>query len=1039
MSEDNKKSNKIVFDSLQAKQDEYNEALLKNSGVNLNTELMKSIVRNAAGSAFKPKGVPRLAFAQDPNTYDNYAGVYKLKRGLIPDQVIKQIRIQNFLVAAILRTRGNMVSMMGHVRKNRFDVGIDIEIKPEFKDHIEPEQMVKVRERMDRFLKILINCGHVDGLQEVEKMTLPEFLDIQTRNGLSFGRFATEIIFEKDENGESTDKFHRFRPVDAGTIYRTVKKGEGAEQVRRSSIQALRQLTGTNIDVSMAEKDEYAWIQAISQTPKQAFTDKEMVVYNLFPSSDVEHAGYPVTPMDTIMTSLTTHYSIEIYNNLYFQNGRAARGMLVINSDEIDQSTIEDIKQQFNASINNVNNSFRTPIFGIKKDDMVNWVSTQPQRKDGEFQFLFEQVTRNIMSAFNMSPDELPGFTHLSKGTNQQSLCLDLSSLVVTDKGQMSLADILERGERVYTKIWTGTDFKDAVVFRSGVKDLVETNLTGGLSIKTSPDHRFRSIDENGELVWKHQHELKKGDYVLTSKKTIESNIELPKINGKEITPELMEVLGWITGDGSIVGPVKRAGGYVTMFYNHDKESDIRDRHFKYLTDFGLKPTKKDIHFSEDEVEKTKERYGFKSVSKIRIKNVLYDTDFIKQLLELGFKTSKEGKEIPGFINVLPEKFKASFLKGLFSADGHVCKDVSGAVILTMESNKLKDKTRLLLLSMGIRVNNFTGSTKEMIVGNKREVVPACNKLLIKDKRAFYEKIGFHQDHKQPKDEWLAGEDKNKIPMAIQKQYCEKLIKSELSRDYKKDLYAFVSDDPKKRMTLQRLQNLCSKVDILLPNWVYDYNIEEVIETVEYNTQVPMGDIEIFDSSHQFVANGIIVHNSESNNEYKLTAARDGGIRPLLLKMQDFLNEKLFPIIDKELSQLCNIQIAGFDAETKQQESIRLQQDMPVHYTYDDVLEEVDKEQVGSYMAGFIPFNERYRQAIDTYLEVNKISEFFLESPASIVDPMLKYKRDPFFFQNLEVMANANPYAYQAYFATRPDAIKILKMYLKDFLDEDEG
>src|SRR5690606_11242789 len=92
------------------------------------------------------------------------------------------------------------------------------------------------------------------------------------------------------------------------------------------------------------------------------------------------------------------------------------------NSDEIDQSVIEDMKQQFNASINNVTNSFRTPIFGVAKEDTINWVSTQPQRKDGEFQFLFDQTTRNILSSFNMSPDELPGFTHLSRGTNQQSL-----------------------------------------------------------------------------------------------------------------------------------------------------------------------------------------------------------------------------------------------------------------------------------------------------------------------------------------------------------------------------------------------------------------------------------------------------------------------------------------------------------------------------------------------------------------------------------------------------------------------------------------
>ena len=591
----NKPKQKVVLDSLQKIQDEYNEQTVKNSGSDLNQEMMKSLIHHATGSARKGRHIPRLAFAENPTAYDNYAGIYKIKKGLIPDPILKQIRVQNFLVAAILRARANTLSMMAHVRKDRFDVGIEVDVKEEFKDHIEPEQMVKINERIDRFTKILINCGHTDGLDANDKMTLPDFLYSQVQNGLGLGRFSTEIVFKDDDHEE----FHRFRPTDVGTIKPAVRKGEAAENIRRSSIKALEYITGIKIDRDMFEEDEYSWIQVIDGTPKQAFTSEEMIVYNLYPSTDVEHNGYPVTPIDTVMTSVTTHMSIEEYNKLYFQNGRAAKGMLVIKSDEIDQSVIEDIKQQFNASINNVTNSFRTPIFGVTKEDDVNWVSTTPQRKDGEFEFLFDQTTRNILSAFNISPDELPGFSHLSRGTNQQSL-------------------------------------------------------------------------------------------------------------------------------------------------------------------------------------------------------------------------------------------------------------------------------------------------------------------------------------------------------------------------------------------------------------------------------------------------------SEANNEFKLIAARDTGIRPLILKMQDFLNEKLFPIIDPELAQLCNITISGFDAETREQESQRLERDMGIHYTYDEVMDDVDKESVGNAMGGNIPFNERYRQVLDTYVNVSEIVHHFMEDPSAIVDPMQKFKRDEFFFQWIEVMANYNPEALTAYFATRKDSMDILKMYLEDYLLEDQ-
>jgi hypothetical protein len=582
---------KLPETSLQAAQSAMNEAILKNSGKEY---LVNDLIKNAMGSANK-KLAPRLAFTAQPTAMDNYAGIFKLKKGLIPDSVIKQVRVQNHLIAGILRARGNHISSFGQIQKDRFDIGIACDIKPELKDLVEPEQMILIQDRINSFLKILVNCGHTEGLLEEDKMNLSEFLDVSTRNGLSFGRFATEIIWA-DENNE---QFNRFRPVDAGTIMKAVRNGEAAAGLRTSSIKLLEQMTGVKIDINQLKKDRYSWIQYIDGTPRQAFTPEEMIVYNLYPSSDIEHNGYPVTPLDTVITSVTTHTSIEIYNKLYFQNGRAARGMLVIKSDEIDNSTIEDIKQQYNASINNVTNSFRTPIFGVGTKDAVDWVSTQPTKKDGEFQYLFDQTTRNILMAFGLSPDELPGFGHLSRATNQQSM-------------------------------------------------------------------------------------------------------------------------------------------------------------------------------------------------------------------------------------------------------------------------------------------------------------------------------------------------------------------------------------------------------------------------------------------------------SESSSEYKLTAARDIGLRPLILKMQDFLNNKIFPLIDPELSKLCTISMAGFDAETKEQESNRLTRDMPVFMTYDDVMSDVDKQPLGSHLGGSIPFNERYQTISANYLDQSVLSAEFLESPAANIDPLLKYKNSQFWAANLQTLAQFNPNAVKAYYATRSDSMDILLDYLQDYLDENE-
>jgi hypothetical protein len=561
-------------------------------------------IAQASGSA--NKSAPRLAFTENPAPSDNYLGLFKSKRRLLPDEVLKQIRLQDHLVAAILRARGSMLSLFGHLQKDRFDVGVQVALKKEFYDVLTPEQYTKATARMKRFEALLLNCGHTAGIEHQDKMTLAQFIDIQTQNGLNFGRFATEIIYDReaapDEDG--LYPFHRFRPVDVGTIYRAVRKGEYVgNNLREIAMRMLESITGDkpNINIQKLKEDRYAWLQVIDGTPRQAFTHDEMLVFNLFPCTDIEMNGYPVSPLDTIISSVTTHISIDAYKKLYFQNGRASKGMLIIKSDEVDQGVMDGIKLQFNASINNVSNSFRTPIFGMGIKDAVEWLPfTGEGLHDGDFQFMYDQIARNIMSAFSMSPDELPGYSHLSKGTNSQTL-------------------------------------------------------------------------------------------------------------------------------------------------------------------------------------------------------------------------------------------------------------------------------------------------------------------------------------------------------------------------------------------------------------------------------------------------------SESNNEFKLTAARDTGLRPLILKFQTFFNEILFPIMDPLLSKICEVSFSGIDAQSKEQESTRLQQDMPTHMTYNEVLHEVDKEPVGRNMGGEFPFNERWQLILDKYKNVGEIMGDFFGDNGAYVDPLLRYKRDPFHLQWLQLMAEVNPTSVQAYLAPRPFAFEQLKMCVEDSLDEDEN
>jgi hypothetical protein len=183
---------------------------------------LQKALNDATGRA--TERAPALAFMESPNYNDAYAGVVKSKRNEIPDSILKMVRVQDHLLAAIVRTRGVQLSQFGKKREDRFDKGVEIKIKPEFFKLLSTEQFAKVTERIKRLETILLNCGHTEGLENQQKMTLSQFLGTQVQNALTFGWMGTEIIYDRktepDSNGDFP--FNRFRPIDSGTIYKNV-------------------------------------------------------------------------------------------------------------------------------------------------------------------------------------------------------------------------------------------------------------------------------------------------------------------------------------------------------------------------------------------------------------------------------------------------------------------------------------------------------------------------------------------------------------------------------------------------------------------------------------------------------------------------------------------------------------------------------------------------------------------------------------------------------------------------------------------------
>lgn len=963
--------------------------------------------------------VERLAFEADPSSNAKYGSLYRQKNRLIPDKLLKRIAIQDELVAAIVQARQNQMAAFGRPRPDRFSNGFVIELRQEANEAIEQIQDQKEKQERKRdyqkriaaVTKRLMTCGDqgMDLGGNQDKLTFPQYISMSVRNAIVCGRVATEVVKHQDE----AKSFAGIRVVDAGTIYRALPQRSATEALRRQAMIQLEQLKGEKLDVERYMRDDYTWVQVIDDRPVQAFADDELLVHNFYPVPDVELDGYPVTPLDTVIQAVTTHINIGTHNKLYFQSGRAARGMLLVQSDDVDDNVLSAVRQQFNAQVNSVSNAWRMPVFGVGKDDQISWQPIDSGGRDMEFQYLADMNARVIMSAFLMSPDELPGWAYLSRGTNNQSLseCLAPQARITTSFGLVSIGDFVGDAQERGGRFWTGVNWAAGRAFRSGTKQLQETELDCGVVLKTSPDHRFLVVGPDGEPVWRHQSELVVGDVALVNRRPVPGNEELvPSFRGQKLTVEMAEVLGWMTGDGCLVAPRPRSGAKLHLFYHHEKERDVWERHDGYLRAFGVNNCHEEVRVSDEDRAKACSRYGFSSVASTRLRNTIYDTEFFRWLEGLGFRSSEDGKVVPAVFHALPVEYRQAFLRGLFSADGGKL-NATGSVALTCQNDVLRDQVRQLLLGLGIRTLPCRGYGRDSGFENGGKTF--SYKLFIKDRRSFWEQVGFVQRYKQAEglvERWQLGNP----PRTVIERYLTPLIGSvswsALSKSQRDNARSVAQ--LKRPCSWGRLVELVRLCGGDAPAWMEDYHPEPVAELRDTGTSVEMFDVEIFDNTHAFVAEGVVTHNS--NNEYKLEAARDVGIRPLLAQFEDFLNQAVLPLFDAELAKECVIKLVGLDSETQEKESTRLQQDQPVHMTYDEVLAKVEKKAVGKRLGGEFPLNPMYQAVLDKYVPVGVILEEFFGMAGASKDPQWGYVRDPFWFQFMQMQQQAQLAQQQA-------------------------
>ncbi len=501
----------------------------------------------------------------------------------------------------------------------------------------------------------------------------------------------------------------------------------------------------------------------------------------------------------------------------------------------------------------------------------------------------------NIKATFNLTSG-VPGKTRAG------GQCLSPNTLIMKDNG-----DLIEIKDTHNPLIIVAENFNQEKTEETPIiakweneKELFKVSTCyPKFEIESSKDHLFFVRTENG-IEEKPLSELKEGDYLLMPEKIdlnledqkidfkpeIKQNFNLKKVNiPKKINPKFAKLLGYYLGDGS------HELDRLTFF---EQRKEIAEYYRSIIED--IFKIEADLRF-----RKSKNYHQIRVYSRV-----------IAQLF--NSLISREDKtlsgNIPSEILKSSDKSLASFISGFFDAEGYVS---SSRVALGINNKNLVKQLQFTLLRLGIISSILEYDNNRNPYSNNTRYTLEINDLesLIKFKRI----INFTSLEKQNKLNKIIKNrsNKNKVrQLAVNGKEIARILrnsgitttqfrspdffnnKKQLSKEvFKKNILDKIQDtDLKRRLSLFYLSNLIvTKISKIEPLGIQ--------KTIDIETK-----------NHNFLANGLIVHNSAQ----RFARIREGAAKEFFNRIAEAANKEFLPI----KTELKGILIGG-PSPTKEQ------------------------------------------------------------------------------------------------------------------------
>lgn len=433
------------------------------------------------------------------------------------------------------------------------------------------------------------------------------------------------------------------------------------------------------------------------------------------------------------------------------------------------------------------------------------------------------------------------GWGNITDGAAAYRYCFVGSTRVTTERGLIPIKELCESTEHLAVRgdyqlnnpvrVESGKKSNLATYFvNSGKQDTVRVTTARGFNATCTPNEPFLVLTPEGHR-WKEAQELTSGDW-LCVKRNQDVVKEIPSghsINDKyQASTELASVLGYLVGDGFM-----NEGQNYVGFCQVDK---------KVMRNFVSCFSKAfpDYKFSVN--TRNANSYGKEKCEFFNCNSVALRSDLVDLGLPVG---NSYNRVVPEPVFRMSRKEVAMFLRALFETDGSAAIPNRGSSIVCLHS-----VSEELLLQVKLLLLTYFGIVASMPVSDGKAGCSTALRINItgaENIRRFKKRIGFFSKRKT-ENLYVAEGERGNLDMIPYANYLGLSRRKTYFQTRRADF----------RRNAQDGNLFLGKVAKSIYNKDYYYDrvvsVEEAGEEIVYDLTVK--------KEHSFVANGLIVHNT---------------------------------------------------------------------------------------------------------------------------------------------------------------------------------